>query len=235
MKFNCLCLNEKLNAMKNQYLVVLFGMAICLVTFMSSCDKSKNNNADDIIYRSVNKNYIMRPDMPSMNANDSIIAQHIDSILNGLIETELVSTGFIRFDLDGDELSDFAFEIVDLQPLNNYQLPEEYDSLAVSAHPIGGSILDNSTYKYADALDSDQLITNAGNWTNEYVVLGTFMNAGQFNGKGEKYLAIRLQGTNDYKYGWMKIYISEHNDTLRVIEYAYNKIEGSQIRAGQKQ
>ena len=28
---------------------------------------------------------------------------------------------------------------------------------------------------------------------------------------------------------------SEHNDTLRIIDYAYNNIENSQITAGQKE
>jgi hypothetical protein len=210
-------------------------MALALLLAMSGCEKPEGNGEKDIVYQSVNKNYIMLPDMQAMNSQDSIIAQHIDSILSGQLETELVSTGFIRFDLDGDEESDFAFEILDLQPLNNYELPENFDSLAVRAHPIGGSVLDNSTYQYADALDFDYLISAAGNWTNNFVVLGTFMNSGQFNGKGEKYLAIRLPGVDDYKYGWMKIWISEHNDTLKVIEYAYNNIEGSIIKAGQKE
>jgi hypothetical protein len=234
-KITALYLKLKVTTMKNMNYVIATCWALVSMATFIGCEKPENNDGADIVYQSVNKNYIMKPDLQAMNSHDSTIAQHVDSILNGLIETELVSTGFIRFDLDDDEMSDFAFEIVDLQPLNNNELPQEFDSLAVRSYPVGGSILDNSTFKYADALDAEVLISSAGNWTDDFVVLGTFMNSGQFNGKGEKYLAVRLPGVNDYRYGWMKIYISEHNDTLRVIEYAYNKIEGSQLRAGQRE
>ncbi|NJK85204.1 MAG: hypothetical protein HC906_03810 [Bacteroidales bacterium] len=54
-----------------------------------------------------------------------------------------------------------------------------------------------------------------------------------FNGKGQKFLGIRLPGENDYSYGWIRIYCSEHNDTLKIIDYAYNNKEGGFISAGQ--
>jgi len=219
--------------MKKLFNILGVTCIVVLSMVLTGCDE--NNDNEDIVFVSVNKNYILTTDIDAMSSYDSISAQHVDSIINGLLEAELVSTGYIRFDLDGDKASDFAFEIINLMPLNNDEMPAELDTLAVSAHPLSGSILDNSTYKYADALDFETLISSAGNWTDQYVVLGTLADGGQFNGHGEKYLAIRLNGENDFRYGWMKIYISEHNDTLKVIEYAYNKIEGSQIRAGQKE
>ncbi|HNQ69114.1 MAG TPA: hypothetical protein PKN32_12100 [Bacteroidales bacterium] len=213
----------------------LFAALIFISTIISfsSCDKNKTNV--EIVYKSVNKNYILTTDINAMNSHDTIVAQHVDSILNGLLDVELVSTGYIRFDLDGDTISDIAFEIINLQPFNNNEMPEHLDTLAVRAYPFYVGILDNSTYKYADALDIETSISQEGNWTNQFVVLGTLAHGGQFNGRGEKYLAIRLNGQTDFRYGWMKICISEHNDTLSVIEYAYNKIEGSEIRAGQKE
>lgn len=212
--------------------IILISILAGLVA-LNACDKCSTNN--DIIYKSVNKNYILVPDMQQMSEHNNSVAQHVDSILNGYIDTELISTGYIRLDLDSDSINDFAFEILNLQAFNNNQLPSEFDSLAVRAHPFSGSILDNSTFQYTDALSSDEEISLTANWTNSFVVLGTFMNAGQFNGKGEKYLGIRLNGETDYKYGWIKIYVSEHNDTLRIIDYAYNNIEGSAIKAGQKE
>jgi hypothetical protein len=212
--------------------IILF-VIIAVFFALNACDKDNTDN--DIVYQSVNKNYILVPDMQQMSEHDNSVAQHIDSILNGYIDAELISTGYIRFDLDFDSINDFAFEIINLQAFNNNQLPEEFDSLAVRAHPFSGSILDNSTFQYADALSLDEEISSTANWTTYFVVLGTFMNAGQFNGKGEKYLGIRLNGETGYKYGWIKIYVSEHNDTLRIIDYAYNNIEGSFIRAGQKE
>ena len=59
------------------------------------------------------------------------------------------------------------------------------------------------------------------------------MNAGQFQGNGEKYLGIRFSMNTDYNYGWIKLYCSQHNDTLRIIEYAFNVESGSPITAGQ--
>ena len=112
-------------------------------------------------------------------------------------------------------------------------LPDSFDSLAVRVQPAFIQILDNSTWDYPDALDLDNLISEEGNWSNSNGVLGTFANAGKFQGAGEKYLAFRFNKNNIYNYGWIKIYCSQHNDTLRIIEYAYNKIENSTIRAGQ--
>lgn len=219
--------------MKTVNILINLTVLITSILILNSCDK--NNDNVDIVYTAVNKNYILTKDIDAMNLYDTIVAQHVDSILNGLLDAELVSTGYIRFDLDGDTVTDMAFEIVNLLPYNNNEIPEHLDTLAVVAYPFSAEILDNSTHQYADALEIETLISVEGNWTNQHVVLGTLANGGQFNGHGEKYLAIRLNGESDFRYGWMKIYISEHNDTLRVIEYAYNKIEGSQIGAGQKE
>jgi len=218
-----------------KYIIIILCILLLAVTvmFFSGCEN--NNQNVEIVYKAVNKNYILTTDIEAMNLHDTVVAQHVDSILSGLLEAELVSTGFIRFDLDGDSLTDIAFEIINLLPYNNNEMPDHLDTLAVRAYPFCAGILDNSTYKYADALDVETLISQEGNWTDQFVVLGTLAYGGQFNGRGEKYLAIRLGGNNDFRYGWMKIYISEHNDTLKLIEYAYNKIEGSEIRAGQKE
>ena len=105
--------------------------------------------------------------------------------------------------------------------------------MAARVIPKKLEILDNSTYNYCDALNKDDIISNSGNWTSSTCVLGTFLNAGLFNGKGEKYLAFRFNTNSNYKYGWIKIYCSNHNDTLRIIDYAYNDVENSEIKAGQ--
>lgn len=80
----------------------------------------------------------------------------------------------------------------------------------------------------------EEPISEDGNWSNRDCVLGTLMNAGQFQGQEEKYLGIRFLKDDNFKYGWIKIYCSEHNDTLRIIEYAYTDIINSKIKAGQK-
>ncbi len=140
----------------------------------------------------------------------------------------------VCFDLDADLISDIGFEIIDLNKFNPNGLPQSFDSLAARVVPKSVEVLDNSTYGYSDALDVNENISENGNWSVKSCVLGTFMDAGQFQGKGEKYLGIRFLRENKYKYGWIKIYCSQHNDTLRIIDYAYNDIFDSHIKAGQK-
>ncbi len=167
--------------------------------------------------------------------SDDEISNHIDSILNGLIDAEFVSTGQKKFDLDDDKIADIGFEIIDLNPFNPSGLPDSFNSLAARVIPITIQILDNSTYGYSDTLSLNDQISEDGNWADRTGVWGTFMNAGQFQGNGEKYLGFRFEQENDFNYGWIKIYCSQHNDTLRIIEYAFNNIPGSIINGGQKE
>jgi hypothetical protein len=152
--------------MKTKKRQIIIFLSLVSIFMYTSCDK--NGDDVDIVHKTVNKNYILTPDISVMYDNDTIIAHHIDSILNGLIDTELISTGYIRFDIDEDLVSDFAFEIINLQAFNNNSLPEEFDSLAVRTYPLSGEILDNSTYRYADALDDDTDISSTGNWTSPF-------------------------------------------------------------------
>lgn len=217
-------------------LIQFFFIVSLMLPIITGCEK-KNNlfNSDDIIYSSVNKEFVLIRDTEILQESDDEISNHIDSIIAGLIDEEFISTGLKSFDLDNDNIADISFEIIDLNLFNQNNLPDHLDSLAARAQTISVEILDNSTYGYCDALSNDNLISDAGNWTGGNAVLGTFMNAGQFQGKGEKYLGFRFTKNPDYNYGWIKIYCSQHNDTLRIIEYAYNNIEGKSINAGQKE
>jgi len=206
-----------------------------MILVLMSCNKS-NDNSDvyDIAYHSVDKEYVLIRDLNILKESDDEISNHVDSILTGLLDEEFISTGQKEFNLDSDELADIAFEIIDLNIFNPDGLPDTFDSLAARVIPIGVEILDNSTYGYPDALDLDSKISKEGNWSDKTSVLGTFLNTGQFQGNGEKYLGFRFTNSKDFNYGWIKIYCSQHNDTLRIVEYAYNNISGSNIQAGQK-
>ena len=220
--------------MKNLIKVIL-TLNIIIVAIVS-CKKSDNDSkTDSIIYQSINKEFILIRDVQTLQASNDEISNHVDSILTGLINTEFVSTGQKYFNLDIDLISDIGFEIIDLNKYNPNELPESFDFLAARVVSISVEILDNSTFGYPDALDLDTQISEEGNWSKKTSVLGTFMNAGQFQGKGDKYLGFRFSKENSYKYGWIKIYCSQHNDTLRIVDYAYNEIENSQIKAGQKE
>ncbi|MBN2728218.1 MAG: hypothetical protein JXR53_03255 [Bacteroidales bacterium] len=145
---------------------------------------------------------------------------------------ELIGTGEITFDISGDGTNDIAFEIIDLHYYNG-TMPDTLDSLAVRARGITVDILDNSTYGYADALTQDASIGGSGNWSGNTVVLGTFAGAGQFNGHGEKYMGIKLKEGSNLFFGWVKLYCSVHNDTLKVISIGYNESAGDEVFAGE--
>ena len=195
-----------------------------------SCDRHEE---DSIIFKSVNKQFVLIRDIALLQASDDPISLHVDSILNGLIDTELVSTGHQRFDLNNDGVNDVGFEIIDLLTLNSGYLPEEFDSLAARVIPYTLEILDNSTYGYPDALVDGQSVSEGGHWSSLHGVLGTFLNAGQFQGNGDRYLGIRFPKDGDYQYGWIKLNCSAHNDTLKIISVAYNITPGGLITAGQ--
>lgn len=210
--------------------LALFNLGILAV--LISCESQ--GNQDDIKYSALNKEYVLIRNLDILRNSDDEISNHVDSILNGLIDTEFISTGQKNFLLDQDNEFDVGFEIIDLNLFNPNGLPESFDSLAARIVPITIEFLDNSTYGYPDALDANTRITERGNWTSRTGVLGTFMNAGQFQGRGEKFLGIRIPAGEDFKYGWIRIYCSQHSDTLRIIDYAYNDIIGGRIDTGQR-
>ncbi len=202
----------------------------CFFLVFSACKKEQDN----IIVTTVNKQYVLIRNVAELQASSNPISLHIDSILQGLINTQIISTGLKRFDLNGDGKPDISFEILDLMTFNQGNLPEEFDSLAAKAWLYNGTeILDNSTWGYPDALCEGTDISSDGNWRSDFGVLGTFLNAGQFQGKGDRYLAFRIPEGGDYQYGWIKIYCSQHNDTIRIIDFAYNILPGGRIQSGQ--
>ena len=210
-------------------------LLIVCIGGLAGCLKNDDKGSKGIYYSAVNKQYVVLRDVKSILGKTDEISMHLDSILTGKINSQVISTGSKLFDLDSDKVFDLGFEIIDLNLFNINKLPAKFDSLAVRVDPNTLQILDNSTHQYADAIDANYTINSLGNWTASTCVLGTFGEAGQFKGKGDKYLGIRLLKDKDYQYGWIKLYCSQHNDTLRIIEYAYNKQPGSEIRAGQKE
>lgn len=220
--------------MKNtiRFISITLTFALLVISCQETDDNAKPN---DIVHNLVNEEYVVIRNVQTLQASNDEISNHIDSILSGLIDEEFISTGEKTFDLNGDNNADIGFEIIDLHNFNKNDLPVSFDSLAARVSPLSVEILDNSTYGYPDGLDLDDPISETGYWSDKISVLGTFGNVGQFQGKGDRYLGFRFIQEEEYEYGWIKIYCSQHNDTLRIIEYAYNKIPGSSINAGQKE
>lgn len=217
--------------MKNSIQAVT--VLILTVIFFTACKKADDPSGKILSFQ-VNKEYVLIRDVQTLRASDDEISLHVDSILSGLITAGYVSSGIRLLSLYSAESADIGFEIIDLEAFNPAGLPDSFDHLAARVIPGNIEVLDNSTYGYPDALSDQSLISAKGNWTSSTCVLGTFQNAGQFNGKGERYLGIRKLVDDHYRYGWVKLYCSQHNDTLRIIEFAYMESENTGIMAGQK-
>ena len=195
-----------------------------------SCSK-KNN--DQIFYKQINNQYVFITDVNILQASDDPISNHIDSILSGLINTSVISTGKQHINIDENEFPELYFEIIDLNEFNNNNLPTGFDSLAARAGSNTIQFLDNSTWHYADALNYNDEIGPNALWSENSVVLGTFASAGNFNGKRGQILRFSNTNNGNYNYGWIKLNCSQHNDTLTIYEFRYHKTLNRKIKAGQ--
>ena len=214
--------------MKNQFQII-YLFSLLLITGIS-CSKKINN---DIYYHELNNQYVFITEINALQASDDPISNHIDSILSGFINTSIISTGKQYIYLDENELPDLYFEIIDLNEFNANNFPIGFDSLAARAGSNTVQFLDNSTWHYADALNYDDEIGPNALWSENSVVLGTFASAGNFNGKGDKYMGFRIPNNGKYNYGWIKLNCSQHNDTLTIYEFGYHKTVNRKIKAGQ--
>lgn len=138
------------------------------------------------------------------------------------INQSLIGVGQKTFDINNDGNDDYLFEIISLSP----------GTLAARVNTLGTSeILDNSTFGYPDALNFNDVVT--GYFHTGVGVLGTFTNAGQFNGMGNKYLGIKMKVGGSNFLGWIEINCSVARDTLSFIATSYNTVSDASIYAGQ--
>lgn len=210
------------------YLQSFTGIFSALFIF-SSCEKDPM-----IKHEKVNEEYVLTRDVNELQQKDDPISNHAKAIINGEIDAQYVNSGPIGLDVDQDENPDFEFEIINLREINGSDYPDTLVDLAIRATPKNNvSILDNSTYGYADALDRSTVIDEEGNWTSERVVLSTISTGGQFRGKNNKYLAFKMPNDNGASYGWIEISCSQNNDTLSISGFAYESVKNQPIEAGQ--
>ena len=134
----------------------------------------------------------------------------------------LAGPGQLNIDINNDASDDYTFDILTLSP----------GVYAARVLPIGSSkILDNSTYGYPDTLNFNDSV--AGYFHSNVGVLGTFNNAGQFRGAGNKYLGIKLNSGGQYYSGWIELNCNFNRDSLKIISCGYNSTSNALILAGQ--
>ncbi len=143
-------------------------------------------------------------------------------IITETINQTIIGSGSITLDLSSDGNNDYTFEIIELSA----------DVFAARVVTVGGSkFLDTSTYGYPESLNNGDPINgyfNSGNG-----VLGTFNDAGQFNGAGNKFLGLKINSNSNNYIGWIELNCSINNDTLTLLSYGYNTTADETINAGQ--
>ncbi len=214
---------------RNSISVGLLVATLFIGGITTSCKKNKQ----DIHWGSTTGRTELPNDLQAKISNGNL-SPELQAVVDALTIGEQVSSVPFGLDVDGDETPDLTFEIIDLHLYNN-DLPPSLDSSAARVIPNGVEILDNSTWKYCDALDGDALIDGSGNWTDATCVLGTFANAGQFQGAGFKHLAFRKASGSGYKYGWVKLSCDQTNELVEIDSYGINQTIDGTIDAGQTQ
>ena len=100
------------------FYLVLFGGLLLISCDRTGCNDplalnydSKANISDgsceyNINYKEINKEYIFKTNVDSIQASNDPISNHIDSILSGYINSSIVSTGELYLDIDQNEMID---------------------------------------------------------------------------------------------------------------------------------
>jgi hypothetical protein len=149
-------------------------------------------------------------------------AQEI-AIYSKMLDQTIIGIGETSVDLNDDAVIDFKFEIINLGA----------NGLAARVISDNASLfLDNSTFGYPDALTQADPI--AGSFNSFQGVLGTFNNAGQFKGVGNRYLGVQVFNGSELLMGWILLNCSVLNDTLRIIESGVLTSAYSYLNAGQQ-
>ncbi len=95
------------------------------------------------------------------------------------------------------------------------------------------SFLCNETQGQALPLSQDEMISDAGTWGS---MDGSY-DLGAFRGAGEKFIGIVTETVSNNvlskQFGWIRIRLSSKNDTLKIIDWAYNSTAYKSIKAGQ--
>ncbi len=198
----------------NQLLIV-----VCVSLLIVSCDKVEETN---IVTTDVNENIAV-----------PYAKLQTDEILSTMVNGQVMVFDSYGLDLDGDELVDLTFEVVDLT-LWNGVMPDHPDNLAARVHTSSTTeLLDNSTFGYPDALNNEGIF-DVGEWSERgSFVLGTIADAGLFEGKTGHHLAFRISNNGGYNYGWVKLDCSAVSDVLTIHSYGLNLTPDTAILAGQ--
>lgn len=186
---------------------------------LTACDKESNRIQFESVDQSIEIPY---EDLDS------------DSIVDMMTVGEVMVFQSKVLDLNSDGIRDLSFEIIDLT-LFNGEMPEELTHQAARVRLLHEDIqiVDASGWGYADAL-SDEEIQKKSPWSDrDNLVLGTFANAGNFAGNGNKYLGFRIKKGDEFNYGWILLNCGALSDNLFIDSYAIQLKGNKKIKAGE--
>ena len=136
-------------------------------------------------------------------------------------------------DFNNDSTPDAKLRIFCMDP----ESPSTFAGLSIES--IAGGVRaskDNNMYKCI-AFASGNNIDGAGGYIQnrgDVQWWGSYGNAGQFAGQGEKFLGLKLSLGTGTHYGWIRVNVSNaYNGQNTVIDYAYNDTPGASILAGE--
>lgn len=148
---------------------------------------------------------------------------------NDIRFTEINKTIYkLNYDSISGTCYDLVFEITE----NKQQI---YTGILKEHHTLlccdGGNQILTDHHGYIKVFNMDDQISHHSDWS--YI---QDLSLDNFAGKGEKYIAYRSHsfgdGNDHYHYGWIKIDLSEKQDTLKIINRASQKTESTLIHAG---
>jgi hypothetical protein len=156
-------------------------------------------------------------------------------------DTVLHDTIFYNLDLNGDATPDFKFLTDTLQGSSMIANFADVNIVGANTDAILGSLYYN-TYPFPFQLNNgDSILPANPNW-NSYAqnsglgYLGAFfppnINYGNWNGVQDKYIGLRIDVAGQFHYGWARLSVSPHADTITIKEYAYNQTPNQYIVAG---
>lgn len=147
------------------------------------------------------------------------------------------SFGSLLIDVDGDNANDVKLFYTNYQSSGIWNLGfNQLDTNNPTFEVLYNSNLPQSPIGdyYVKPLDLNDNIATTDNYALDYPQIGDIYNS-NFRGFPDKYIGFRMKSGATYKYGWMKIDFSgDANMTFVLKELAYQNVENTPIKAGQK-
>jgi len=154
-----------------------------------------------------------------------------DRVLTGTLGT--FNSDTMNIDLNNDGTEDFWLEV-----LNGTSSASSYTMRGVRAYPLSNNrVMLSGGYSafFPEVLNSGTPIGPANNWNSVMPWLYLYNSGGFGNwpGKTDNYLGVRIIVSTDTLYGWMRLGLDATSNNLTIKGYAIEDTPNKSIEAGQ--